>query len=72
MTKYRMVRQFSGKISTSESRAYRVETVELLTEQEATQLMRDLGSPYEGKKYDDSPFTSTGFPPTPLRKNKVG
>lgn len=55
MTEFRLVRQFDGKTSTSESRAYRVETVALMTEQEAMQLMRDLGSPYQGQKYDDSP-----------------
>lgn len=53
MTEFRLVRQFDGKTSTSESRAYRVETTALMTEQEAMQLMRDLGSPYHGQKYDD-------------------
>ena len=46
---YRLVRQMSE--NPSEARAYRVETVELMTEREAMQLMRDLGSPYLGDKY---------------------
>lgn len=50
MTKYRVVRCFGGGITPSTDRAYKVETVELLTEQEAMQIMRDLDSPYVGAK----------------------
>ncbi len=51
--KYRMVRQFGN--DTSDNKVYRVETVECLTAQEAMQLLRDLGSPYNGRLYDDRP-----------------
>lgn len=57
--KLRMVRVFGPGISPSESRAYKVETVDLLTEKEAQALMRELGSPYQGMKYDDNPFRAT-------------
>lgn len=53
---FRMVRVFGPGISPSESRAYKVETVGLLTEKEAQALMRNLGTPYQGMKYDDDPF----------------
>lgn len=59
MTEFRLVRQFNGKTSTSESKAYRVETTALMTEQEAMQLMRDLGSPYQGQKYEAAAFPAT-------------
>lgn len=54
--KLRMVRVFGPGISPSESRAYKLETVDLLTEKEAQALMRSLGTPYQGMKYDDDPF----------------
>lgn len=55
-TAFRMVRCFGKGISPSESRAYRVETSVLMTEREAMALMRELGSPYVGMKYDDNPL----------------
>jgi hypothetical protein len=54
MAKFRLVRQFGSNISQSESRAYKVETTELLTEAEAFKLMEELGSPYIGRKYEES------------------
>lgn len=53
--RFRMVRSFGAGLNLSDSKAYRVESVELMTEQEAMGLMRILGSPYQGKKYDDRP-----------------
>jgi hypothetical protein len=58
MSEFRMVRQFGG-INLTESRAYRVESTALMTEQEAMQMMRDLNSPYKGQKYDDNPALPT-------------
>ena len=50
---FRMVRQFN--LTAHEPHVYRVETVRLLTEAEALQLMRDLGSPYKGQRYPNDP-----------------
>lgn len=61
---FRVVRTFGAGISTSESRAYRVETAGLLTEKEAMALMRRLGSPYQGLKYDEDPLR-TRLDPVP-------
>lgn len=55
MAKFRVVRQFGAGLTPSEARAYRVESTELLTEAEAFKLLSELGSPYEGRKYEDSP-----------------
>lgn len=52
---FRMRRVFSGGTTPSTEKAYRVESTELLTEREALQTLRDLGSPYQGRKYDDAP-----------------
>lgn len=52
--KFRVVRQFGSGITPSTSKAYRVESVDLMTESEAFKLMQELGSPYEGRKYEDS------------------
>lgn len=49
--KFRVVRSFGGGLTPSSERGYRVETVELMSEKEAMQLMRDLGSPYIEQKY---------------------
>jgi len=49
--KFRIVRSFGAGITPSTEKAYRVETVEPMSEQEAMQLLRDLGSPYTGQKY---------------------
>ena len=49
--KFRIVRSNGSGITPSTERAYRVETVEPMSESEAMQLMRDLGSPYIGQKY---------------------
>lgn len=54
MTAFRIVRQFNGQTSQTEARAYRVETVELLTENEAFKLMAELRSPYVGRKYEET------------------
>lgn len=51
MTKFRMVRAFANPLTAgpgqTSNRAYKVETVELLTEAEALALMAELGSPYQ-------------------------
>lgn len=47
MTTFRMVRDYS--VHGSVDRAYRVETSQLLTAQEAQKLMADLGSRYGSK-----------------------
>jgi hypothetical protein len=52
--KFRVVRQFGSNIRPTEAKAYRVETTDLLTESEAFKLMADLGSPYVGRKYEES------------------
>lgn len=51
--KFRVVRQFAKGLNPSASKAYRVETVELLTEAEAFELMKELDSPYVGRKYEE-------------------
>ena len=68
MTTFRMVRVSSAY--PNENRAYRVESTELLTEQEAMLLMRELGSPYQGKKYDDRPFDRPTTAPLPSASPK--
>lgn len=52
---FRMRRVFSGGTTPSTEKAYRVESTELLSEVQALQALRDLGSPYQGRKYDDAP-----------------
>lgn len=52
--KFRLVRQFGKNISQTDNKAYRVETVELLTENEAFTLMSKLGPPYQNRKYEPS------------------
>lgn len=52
--KFRLVRVFGEGITPSTAKAYRVETVELVTEAEAFKLMKELDSPYEGRKYEES------------------
>ena len=54
MAKFRVVRQFGGGLNPSVSKAYRVESTELMTESEAFKLLEQLGSPYEGRKYEES------------------
>jgi len=54
VTALRVVRQFGSGITPSTAKAYRVETTELLTEGEAFQLLEELGSPYRGRKYEES------------------
>lgn len=56
--KLRLVRQFGEGLDPSKNKAYRVETAELLTETEAFKLMEELGSPYEGRKYEESKSVS--------------
>lgn len=53
--RFRMTRMFGGGITPSTERAYKVESAQPMTEQEALQTLRDLGSAYEGRKYDDAP-----------------
>lgn len=61
MPQFRMVRQFGSGLNITDSRAYRVESTELLTEAEAYKLMESLGSPYEGRKYEPAmPATEWG------------
>lgn len=55
MPEFRLVRQFGTHIRPTDSKVYRVETVELLTEGEAFRLMRELDSPYVGSKYVAQP-----------------
>lgn len=55
---FRMVRQFD--LTTHEPNVYRVQTVRLMTEAEALQLMRDLGSPYKGQRYPNNPQATEG------------
>ncbi|MDP9904762.1 hypothetical protein [Arthrobacter bambusae] len=74
----RIVRDMRAPIS--EHVAYHVEetavphhrvSVEPLTETSALQLMRDLGSPYPGQRYDHDPWTRTPQEPTeasPVRR----
>jgi hypothetical protein len=52
MSALRVVRQFGSGITPSTAKAYRLESVELLTESEAFKLMAALGSPYIGRKYE--------------------
>lgn len=54
MNKFRIVRVFGEGVRPTTAKAYRVETVELMTENEAFQLMQELGSPYIGRKYEDA------------------
>ena len=84
--KLRVVRQFGSGITPSVSKAYRVETVELMTENEAFKLMEEMGSPYEGRKYEEKKAepkhivpvgsevkTRTGvFPSIPMVKQEDG
>jgi hypothetical protein len=51
--KYRMVRQFGQGIDPA--RPYRVETEDTLSERDAMALLRELGSPYNGRLFDDRP-----------------
>jgi hypothetical protein len=51
--KYRIVRSFGPKVNPA--RPYRVETEECLSEKEAMALLRELGSPYNGRLEDDRP-----------------
>ena len=51
--KFRVVRQFAKGLNPSEAKAYRVETTDLLTESEAFELMKELDSPYVGRKYEE-------------------
>jgi len=55
--KFRVVRQFGGGLNKTVDKAYRVETTDLLTEKEAFKLMKDLDSPYLGRKYPDEKET---------------
>ena len=55
MVKFRVVRTFGKGIDKTTHKAYRVETVELLTESEAFKLMEELDSPYQGRKYENQP-----------------
>lgn len=52
MGAFRLVRVFGEGITPSTSKAYRVESVELVTESEAFNILEELGSPYEGRKYE--------------------
>jgi len=52
-SKFRVVRAFGSSVTPSTAKAYRVETTELLTENEAFQLLEELDSKYEGRKYND-------------------
>lgn len=52
--KFRVVRTFGPGLNPSTNKAYRVETVELLTETEAFKLLEQLGSAYEGRKYEET------------------
>ena len=63
MPAFRLVRSFGPGISTSEAKAYRVETAEPMTEKEALALMRRLGSGYQGMRYDDDPFRNRDAAP---------
>lgn len=45
--KYRIVRQFGMHIAQQETRVYRVETVDAMTEKEALALMRELNGDAE-------------------------
>lgn len=60
---FRVVRVFGQGITPSVSRAYRVETTELLTENEAFKLMKELGSPYIGRKYEETKPEPKYVPP---------
>jgi hypothetical protein len=51
--KWRMVRQFGAGVDPASP--YRVESVACLTQKEALQLLRDLGSPYNGQVEDNHP-----------------
>lgn len=53
MPNFRVVRQFGEGLDPSKNKAYRVETTELLTEAEAFKLLKELDSPYAGRKYDE-------------------
>lgn len=65
MSQFRVVRVFGSGITPSTSEAYRVESVGLLTEREAFKLLEELGSPYEGRKYEETK-------PQPLQTPEVG
>jgi hypothetical protein len=55
MSKFRLVRQFGNGITPSTDKAYRVESSELLTENEGFKLMAELDSKYSGRKYEEKP-----------------
>jgi hypothetical protein len=59
---FRVVRQFGEGITPSTAKAYRVETTELITEGEAFKLMAELGSPYEGRKYEEREVPNEQLP----------
>lgn len=65
MTDFRLVRAFAPGVNPSTEKAYRVETAQLMSEQQALGVLRDLGSPYSGRKYEDAPPSGAKPAPSP-------
>ena len=72
MTKFRIVRVFGSGITPTTNRAYRVESTELLTEDEAFKLLKELDSPYEGRKYEENKPTIPSVPVGTEVKTRAG
>lgn len=51
--KFRVVKSFAQGITPTTEKSYRVESVELMSESDAFKLLEALGSPYEGRKYEE-------------------
>ena len=65
---FRMARQFGSHIPLSDNRCYRVETEDLLTAEEARELMAQLGSPYGSER---TPEMKIGPSPTTTEENEM-